>query len=256
MSSETLSKVEMEAIFQLGSISPVHALELTLRTIEEQGRLPNKWGYWGENEKKLPTDRLLKEVRENERPDFAIQSDGLEIWFGSVINFKHIFLTIRELRTSELNNWDLIVAPFLGEPGFVQIWLADVEYSLWQNAEDILAYKLEGKDYSHLPLTVRNLPPPLNEQVIDISGNPGRRILHTGYVEAVGAMMWLGEPFWALVGEQRRNDILAADWAKTTQLDNGVLRVQVAPDCFRDESNKDIQVKLRRTLYGVDEAKY
>jgi hypothetical protein len=239
-------------IFQIGSISPEHALRLTLKALEKHDRLPKTWGYLGDKKKKIPTNRMLEKVGESERLGFVIESDGLQVRFGSVANYEHIFLSIEELRANALNNGDRIVAALLGEPGFIQAWLADAEYSSWQNAEDILVYELEGKDYSHLPLTTRDLPPPLDQEIIDISGNPGRRILRTGYVEAVGATMWLGEPFWALVGEQRRDDILAAEWAETTQLENGVLRIQVAPDCFRDESNKDIQVKLRRTLYGVD----
>lgn len=241
----------MEAIFQVGSISAERALELTLKALEEQDRLPNKWAYWGKNEKRLPTDRILKEVAENARDAFAIQSEGFESWFGSVANYNHVFLTVRELRSNEIKNWDRMVAGYLGEPGFVQAWLADVEYSLWQNAEDISAYELEGKDYSHLPLTKRDMPPPLDQQIIDISGNPGRRVLRTGYVEAIGSTMWLGESFWDLVGEGRKKDILAAEWAEARLLDHGVVRVQAAPKCFTDESNRDLQLKLRRTLYGV-----
>jgi hypothetical protein len=85
--------------------------------------------------------------------------------------------------------------------------------------------------------------------IIDTSHNPGRYRFRQGYLEAVGSTMWLGDDFWNLVGEHRRDALLAADWAEVREVLPGVLRAQVAPEPFSDDSTADLQNRLRARLY-------
>uniref|UniRef100_UPI0019664676 hypothetical protein n=1 Tax=Chromobacterium haemolyticum TaxID=394935 RepID=UPI0019664676 len=52
-------------------------------------------------------------------------------------------------------------------------------------------------------------PFPLTQEVVDISKNPGRWVLRNGYIEAVGAFMWVSKSLLQLVGvdEKKLMDI-------------------------------------------------
>lgn len=95
------------------------------------------------------------------------------------------------------------------------------------------------------------LPFPLEQQIIDTSQNPGRRILRDGFVEAVGSVMWLGEQFWPLTGASKQT-VLAAEWLECEQLANGVLRIQVADAPFRtaEGASGALQDRLRSLLFS------
>lgn len=101
----------------------------------------------------------------------------------------------------------------------------DDEYEFWQNAADPIQYKGSGRSYAGLPMKSNGLPYSVEQMVIDTSANPGRRIFRQGYVEAIGAIMWLGEQFWSLTGA-RKQDVLAEVCLTCEELPNGVLRVQ------------------------------
>jgi hypothetical protein len=93
-----------------------------------------------------------------------------------------------------------------------------------------------------------NLPPPLEQMIIDTSNNPGRRIIRMGYVEAVGSPIWLGRQFWERTGKDK-NKVMET-FAKESQLiEKDVLRIQVLDKPFTDSSDVAIQNKLRETLY-------
>jgi len=146
------------------------------------------------------------------------------------------------------NIWDDIVCSF-SDINLLQAYICDIEYEKWQNTEDIRYYIGLDRDISQASLCHNNLPPPLDRMIIDTSRNPGRYCFRQGYLEAVGSTMWLGDEFWKLVGEHRRDALLAADWAEVREVAPGILRIQVAPDPFTDDSTADLQNRLRALLY-------
>ena len=93
------------------------------------------------------------------------------------------------------------------------------------------------------------LPFPLEQQIIDISNNPGRWELKQGYIESVGSTMWLGEQFWNKTGADKAT-VLSADWLKTEEID-GVIKVKIADIPFdtADGRSGELQNKLRLLLY-------
>ena len=101
-------------------------------------------------------------------------------------------------------SWDVWAAEFTGNPNFVMAWAADCEYDYWQNAEDPLQYEVARMPYAHLPTKSNGLPYPLEKAIVDTSANVGRKRFRNGYIEAVGAVMWLGEPFWPLTGADKK----------------------------------------------------
>lgn len=188
------------------------------------------------------------------RPDSLIVDTGIHKVMSNLLGTYHFYQTFLDEKQPGPDIWDDVAMSFVSHCGFRQAYIFDVEYDRWQNVTSIQSYELNDRDYSHLPLRHNNLPPPLDGMDIDISRNPGRWAFRQGYVEAVGSTMWLGGDFWKLVGEHRRDALLAANWADVKEVASGVLRVQVAPEPFCDDSTADLQDRLRQTLYpDVDE---
>ena len=170
--------------------------------------------------------------------------------FGTVTALKHSFLSIQEIEPDSAKSWRYWVEPFFSEDNFVQAWVSDSNYDYWQNASDPLQYQAAQRTYSHLRLKSNGLPPPLEQLEIDTSQNPGRWTLRSGYVEAIGARMWLGKPFWAYVGARRKLAILSSGWLTVEEFENGVVEVGASNRCFCDDSTAVLQDRLRRVLYG------
>lgn len=102
-----------------------------------------------------------------------------------------------------------------------------------------------------LPMKSNDLPPPLDQMIVDTSRNPGRRVLRDGYVEAVGHRMWLGPEYFVRVPGADRDGIRNADWLKVTELEGGVMEVTAAPEPFTDDSTADLQDRLRKLLFST-----
>ena len=152
-------------------------------------------------------------------------------------------------------DWGLLdaerwITEVAAEVPITQAWVVNTEYDYWQNAEDPLEYISRGISIERLPKRSNGLPLPLEQTVIDISKNPGRRILRKGYVEAVGSPMWFGPGFWRLAGENRRR-LIAEQWTKCTEDKNGLLRIQPSETPFSSSSDDSvgIQLRLRNLLF-------
>lgn len=172
-----------------------------------------------------------------------------DIQYGHVRNFDHSLIRVERVVSGVADAWSWI-EPFSRQSGFCAAWIRDLPYEYWQNAEDPLQYESEGRSYKGLPMKWNGLPRPLKRKIIDITGNPGRRVLRCGYVEAVGAVMWLGERFWSVTGTGKQ-DVLAQDWIICQELPCSVLRVQASNQPFTsaegDEGQK--QDRLRALLF-------
>lgn len=189
------------------------------------------------------------QARSVDRPHFNVKMSNGELFYGHIRNQRQSLIWIREL-VVDLADADQWVFPFLAEEGFVQAWVYDAEYNKWQNAEDPLTYEAEGIPCEHLPRRSNGLPFPLEKEVIDTSQNPGRRQIRMGYVEAVGAVMWLSNRFAKRVGLNLR-ELSFVQWLSTQQVSKSVLRVQVADHPFACDHNNErsLQERLRSILF-------
>jgi hypothetical protein len=100
-----------------------------------------------------------------------------------------------------------------------------------------------------LPMKSNDLPPPLDQMIVDTSRNPGRRILRDGYVEAIGHRMWLGPEFFRRVPGVSREAVLSTPWLKVTERPDGILELVAQDEPFVDDSTADLQNRLRRLLF-------
>ena len=244
----TKMPVEKQAIiFKFGTFS----VDLALRGIEavlRERHVPFQgFRLYGD-----PVNLLeaLPRLNEAKRKTFNIVGNDFEFDLSCVRNFHLDFLEIKysgERRCS----WDTWAAQFIGNRNFVMAWVADADYEFWQNAEDPLQYVTKGKEYNHLPKRSNGLPFPLERTVIDISSNPGRRLLRDGYYEVVGAVMWLGETFWQLVGTERER-VKNADWIHVSNPIPSVTKIEVSAECFSTSVgvNGELQNRVRSLLFG------
>jgi len=179
-----------------------------------------------------------------------LETAELSFQYGVAGSYDHCFVSIREKVANTAGDWGAWTIPFVISDGFIEGWVVDVEYNHWQNAKDPIEYETAGRDFSHLPMKTNGLPPPLEQMEIDTSRNPGRWVLRSGYVEAVGARMWLSELFWDRVGRDRKSRIILTKWFCTSELVKGIMEIRISEHCFISEKTSDIQERLRADLYS------
>lgn len=228
-----------------GSLKAIDAMKTILDVLRKL-QLDDKFRSDGKAvqlEKFLATVEKTDQLRE-------IETSSLAFSYGAIADCEHCFLKIEETSPGASIDWDLWAAPFVESPHFVQAWVADVEYDKWQNAEDPIIYKAANRDYSSLPMRSNGLPPPVEQMVVDISHNPGRWSLRSGYVEAVGSIMWLSDIFWSYVGIQHKERLSALDPIEIKQVTDKVIRFCVADSTFTEASSREVQDRLRDALYS------
>lgn len=110
-----------------------------------------------------------------------------------------------------------------------------------------MLYDSAGKDHSQQPKTSNNLPFPLEQEVVDISNNPGGFVLKNGYLETVSSSMWLAKSLITDLAKLR-------DFTNISELNNSdVVEINTPYETF-DSSNGEqatLQNQLRRAAYGA-----
>lgn len=228
-----------------GALTAIDALEtilLILRTLQLEALFQS-------HGKPIQLKKLLTSAKDTDRVN-QIETAGLSFRYGAIADAEHCYVEIREKIPGASIDWDLWAAPFVKSPHFVQAWVADVEYDKWQNAQDPIIYKAANRDYSALPMRTNGLPPPLQQMVVDISHNPGRWSLRSGYVEAVGSVMWLSDIFWSYVGLHNKKRLAALNPIEIRQITENVIRLCVSESTFTEASSPEVQDRLRKVLYG------
>ena len=228
-----------------GALTAIEMLE-TILSVLRALQLDEKFQVHGVS---TQLTKLLTLARNNGRLG-EIETSTLIFNYGAVANAELCHLIITEKVPGAAIDWERWASPFVASPYFVQGWVVDVEYDEWQNAEDPLLYTGEKRDYSSLPMRSNGLPPPLEQMVIDISNNPGRREFRLGYMEAVGSVMWLSELFWRYVGLDHKARLTDFSLATLMQVTDDVIRLSVSKASFTDESTRDLQDQLRDVLYN------
>lgn len=182
---------------------------------------------------------------------FEVRRGDMTLEYGHARHFGLSLVNV-EKAVKDSRDADDWVRPFTRVREFRQARLYESEYEFWQNAEDPLLYRSRGRSHQHLPLKSNGLPPPLERVVIDVSNNPGRRILREGFVEAVGAVVWLGPSFWP-AAKAMKEAPCSQDWLRCDELPGGVIRVEAAEAPFTTATGqaRETQDSLRSLLYGV-----
>lgn len=196
----------------------------------------------------IPTDEMGSALRSREH--FGILGMAYSFDYCPVEQFDHCLLTVQPLKECQRRDWDRWVASLGSLESFINARIYDVEYEFWQNAQDVLEYESNGRNYGSLAMVSNGLPFPLTKQIIDISRNPGRRILRRGFVEGVGSTMWIGPNF--IKRTQTRLQKLR-DWqfCQVTPFDGNLFKIKIQEACFDCGGGRQglLQNQLRQLLY-------
>lgn len=237
---------QLEVVLRLGSINDVEALQDLLAVAEKLDCLSEvEFGS-----KKLGASDFLSHVVKTGKWSHEIRICKFRLRFGIVTAWNHCFISVAQTDSEKTVDWYAWLSPFLKKKGFVQAWLADCEFDYWQNAEQPIQYELAGRDYSGLPLISNGLPPPLNAKWIDISNNPGRRLIKNGYVEAIGEKMWLSLDFEKKIGGIDAARLRAAGWSVDAKNATGGTILTAPSGSFREGAAIEDQRRLRSALYA------
>ncbi|WP_321891086.1 MULTISPECIES: hypothetical protein [Burkholderia cepacia complex] len=229
----------------VGSVTPRDAFNILLAIMQRHGVET----IFTEGPRKIATSALQKRI-ETKGTWGHLETANLSFRYGVVGAYDHCFVSIGEKVANAAGDWETWAMPFVALEGFVEGWVVDIEYNYWQNAKDPIEYDAAGRNFSHLPLKSNGLPPPLEQLEIDTSRNPGRWMLRQGYVEAVGAIMWLSELFWDRVGAVQKSRLKSANGIRSTESPEGVVEVRASESCFTSDETAEIQDRLRECLYG------
>jgi hypothetical protein len=242
-----MAVMQLKIVFKLGSLGTDGVVREICSLVQSAGLAPTDFVSEGGKE------RLSSDAKKwRARNGFALAGPGLELQFGSTAASGISILDVRSERPPV--PWGQWVDAFAASATLVMAWLADADYDHWQNAEDLLEYEAEGRSYAHLPTRSNGLPAPLERTVVDISGNPGRWSLRDGYIEAVGAEMWLGDAFWRITGKSKKA-VESAKWLKVSRPSASVVHVRTFDRCFTSADGKEgeLQDRLRALLFPKTE---
>ncbi len=245
--SRCMRKLKLELVYDLESVDPVVLLGRIIEILGESGLGNSQWLMYGTE---VPEEGLVASYKRTGRRGFLMSNALVQIHYNSLPMNEIDLLSLEGVETMSASPSDIIGA--LSKEGrFVMAWIANITYEYWQNADRPDEYESAGKRYDHLPMISNGLPFPLEKKVIDITGNPGRRVLSCGQVEAVGSEMWLGEKFLKMNGLSRQG-VLESDLFEEVRSfrDDGIyIRVQQNPFVSDGGLERDRQERLRKTLY-------
>jgi|HubBroStandDraft_6_1064221.scaffolds.fasta_scaffold204092_2 hypothetical protein len=242
-----MTEEQIKAVFKNRSIPPDHALDAFETALSRHGMARAPFRLYGSEP--LGLEEVRESLKRSRRNAFHMVGEDFDFRLGVVANYNLSFVLIKS--TGFLNiPWDDFAAELISKDGFISAWVVDSEYDHWQNAKDPLEYDAVGKPYGHLPLKSNGLPYPLKGQIIDTSSNSGRWLFHNSYIEAVAAVMWLGEPFWKLTGA-RKEDVLSSAWLQASNPLPTVIKIRAAEHSFTSDQGEeaDIQKRLRALLF-------
>lgn len=238
---------QLTLVFVAKGIEPIDVIEVARRLFVKHG-IPQQGFDLNGDSFELELSNVATRVKKRKHQPFEIEGQDFTIGLAG-IGGTDLWRSSVKTEWPRRVPWDEWVIELINE-SFISAWVADADYEFWQNAEDLLSYKVRGRPWEHLPMRSNGLPPPLEQTVVDISHNPARRVFHADFVEAIGAVMWLGERFWQLSGSSKQR-VLSEPWLQCTEIAAGLTRVQAAAECFSTDQGEagDLQRKLRALLF-------
>lgn len=240
-----MKTAELSIVYELRTLDARRSWASLRPLFEARGFSPEVWEVYGT---KVSAGRVEEYISAMRRRTFHLEAGAVEIHQASVANFGHDLLSIMAPEYLSID-WGPWVDELLHMGNFVFAWLVNEEYKHWQNATDPLQFRARGRSYAHLPMKSNGLPPPLTREIIDTSRNPGRRVLRDGFVEAVGAQMWIGDRFWGLTGAKR--EWLDVDRRFRVEASEKYLKIVASDSLFDSAEGESVRVQedLRSTLF-------
>lgn len=238
----TRTTYQLEIVLEIDKLSSKEALTLIMTEMSKND-ITSSLNIKGNS---ITPNELINQVNNLGEWSFEFSAAGLSFQFGSLRRFDHVFVHLQEQVPGASGGWENWLEPFLRSEGFVQAWVSDVEFDHWQNAKDLSFYTDRKDKLAEVKIISNNLPPPLTRDIVDVSNNPGRRVIKQGYVECVGLSMWLGKKFWEKVGGFDIKRLQDAGWHIRETSD--IITI-IQSEAFYEDCAEPIQKLLRSALY-------
>ena len=194
-------------------------------------------------DEKLRLYELPDRIRSAQRRSFLLEVNSLEVRFAFLPNYDHACVIIEDTEDFT-TDWLAYVNCFRSRTDLFSICTYDRRYECWQNMTDPRVLTNMGLPTDDLTIFHDEM---FDIDQVDTTGNPGRRVLQHGYVEAIGAEMWLGagyQHFFPGV-EQRLPD----DWIAARN--DTTLHIVSYPTFFTQPhgEQREVQDTLRAVLF-------
>lgn len=241
-----MMNIGVEIVFKYNSIDPSEVWKILVQS-HPDFLSGEKTGTISHEKHKL--SQAIKIIKQQEIPYFLIEINDSKFHFSPLGNYNISFLAI-DLCVNKLEDITTWVVPFIKYHSFIQARGYNIDYEYWQNASDPLQYNSVDKPYNHLPMKSNGLPFPLEQTIIDTSTNPGLRILRSGFIEAIGSMMWFGEHFWEVV-RVKKEDVCKKNWITCLSISDHVVFIKLSEVPFENDHGESLitQNKLRTLLF-------
>lgn len=201
------------------------------------------------NGKSYSIKKALSFLASHRHDGFSIDFGGFETNYGrsATSNVIQCFLQSMDGRFSQ---WD----DFLERIQFIDIDVViarayNNHFDLDQNMTDIGYRRSVGLPWVHLPQMLNGLPPPLSEMIIDNTRNGARREFRSGYIEAIGPVMWLGPKFVKRM-KLKRAKLSESPLLTVSKWHKG-LKLVTTLDDFESEENEMARRDIRNLVFPV-----
>lgn len=196
--------------------------------------------YYGD---KLQLHELPARVRSAQRRSFLLEVNSLEVRFAFLPNYDHVCVIIEDTEDST-TDWLAYVNCFQSRTDLFFIRTYNRLYEFWQNMTDPRVLTNMGLSTDDLTIFHDEM---FDIDQVDTTGNPGRRVLQHGYVEAIGAAMWLGaeyQQFFPGVEQRLPDDWIAAQ-------NDTTIHIVSYPTFFTQPhgEQREVQDRLRAALF-------
>ena len=239
---------ELKLIYEIGTVDHKAAFEKILSTLKDVG-LGSEVYYL--NDKKFQYTKASKALELHKKKYFSVESESVDFGFNSLAGNQIDKVSFLFKTPVSLKVFDVVVDKLHLLGCFVMAWANDYEYDLWQNAQDPLVYQISGKSTEGLTMKPNGLPPPLNQDIVDTSKNPGRFLFKNGYIEAVAAKMWLSRKLMKTLGCSVDDIIDRAKGVSVTSDRSDYIEINAFESLFnRDDGvQAEIQNALRSVIF-------
>lgn len=174
-----------------------------------------------------------------------------DICFTRMGDYEFDNLIVSTKKHQDFDFWKALVPKLNIDNKLVQAHVFDEEYWLEQNTDSLENYKILFGENSHLKIIPSNNPYPLPAFKIDTRDNPSRIVFFTGYMQAVSAQLWLGEPFFNISNISYANLLLKLSATKNVVFEthNHLLYIESYHQLFTDNTTADTQNSLRKLIF-------
>lgn len=203
--------------------------------------------------KKMPYGQIANSLKRGSHPHFHLESGSSTLSFCPIGNSDHALYEVDVVGMAAADV-EKLIRDMADAGHLISARIYDREYNRWQNAEDPAGFTEQGKA---VPVEKLIRDEIFNRDIVDTSGNPGRRTICQGYVAALGYDLWITNSLLRLAQAKRPTVLSAARKTGARIIASGaVIHLQWDPEFFRsdDEENAGIQNAMRKALFPCEKA--